>query len=622
MEYKGFTYTPAPKTAWDNLSMLEKSEMMKVAVRNGITDLKTIREKYNEFAEGGDTKWTMEDEAKYMEWRQSLPDNLRLTNDSDYDMRAAFKASMQPTLEADGLYHLRSRDPETGRILKAPHHPTYLQAINTDARMGYYPVVDDKGQTYTQTWEGNKFGGGGGFASLITMPMILPRDTEGGKKQRKVLQFLPVVGTAVNAEEAVYNPTQYNIVRTGISAASDLFGLSLWRGAKAGVQLVKGGLPTTKEVMRDVTSPWTRNEVKDVFRTGLGYGLPLADTEMDILENTKAKGGKIHIKPSHRGRLTELKARTGKTEAELYNDGNPAHKKMVVFARNARKWHGEGGPLQGPIIDMAMANIYGDGGEEVTAFTPIKKPVIPIVEGDQEAVQWLANWYNNRREQMYDNLKDYDERQTFIYDLKDRLTGNPIGRRAVNHDYYNKLNNMARYKTATFDDLERDNTASFDMLSGNAFGITVPETGKIYYDNDRIKEATSLQNKQEGYSPLGVHIHERTHSSGMTGDDGKFTGYNVQTKALADILRLKDGVEYDEYLDAMPEVYGRMMEFRYNHNLNPKKRYNKQEIKKLLDKENKGYKSELQRYDLNTLTKALNDVANVGFTNPFSPLYS
>lgn len=51
-----------------------------------------------------------------------------------------------------------------------------------------------------------------------------------------------------------------------------------------------------------------------------------------------AAGGSIYIKPSHRGRLTELKARTGKSESELYNDGNPAHKKMVVFARNARKW--------------------------------------------------------------------------------------------------------------------------------------------------------------------------------------------------------------------------------------------------------------------------------------------
>lgn len=48
--------------------------------------------------------------------------------------------------------------------------------------------------------------------------------------------------------------------------------------------------------------------------------------------------GKISIKPANRGKLTRLKARTGKSESELYNDGNPAHKKMVVFARNARKW--------------------------------------------------------------------------------------------------------------------------------------------------------------------------------------------------------------------------------------------------------------------------------------------
>ena len=62
------------------------------------------------------------------------------------------------------------------------------------------------------------------------------------------------------------------------------------------------------------------------------------------------EGGGIHIK--HPGRLTALKKRTGKTEAELYNDGNPAHKKMVVFARNARKWkHGYGGPLIDYVLD-------------------------------------------------------------------------------------------------------------------------------------------------------------------------------------------------------------------------------------------------------------------------------
>lgn len=49
----------------------------------------------------------------------------------------------------------------------------------------------------------------------------------------------------------------------------------------------------------------------------------------------------IHIKKSHEGKLTALKKRTGKSESEIYNDGNPDHKKMVVFARNARKWKHE-----------------------------------------------------------------------------------------------------------------------------------------------------------------------------------------------------------------------------------------------------------------------------------------
>ena len=43
----------SPKDAWDALSMAEKSEMMKVAVQNGITNLDDIRREYNEFAGGG-----------------------------------------------------------------------------------------------------------------------------------------------------------------------------------------------------------------------------------------------------------------------------------------------------------------------------------------------------------------------------------------------------------------------------------------------------------------------------------------------------------------------------------------------------------------------------------------
>ena len=72
----------------------------------------------------------------------------------------------------------------------------------------------------------------------------------------------------------------------------------------------------------------------------------LASTISMLTGSEFAKGGKIHIKPSHRGRLTELKKRTGKSEAELYKTGGPAVRKMITFARNARKWkHGLGGNL-------------------------------------------------------------------------------------------------------------------------------------------------------------------------------------------------------------------------------------------------------------------------------------
>ncbi len=53
------------------------------------------------------------------------------------------------------------------------------------------------------------------------------------------------------------------------------------------------------------------------------------------IPNVFADGG-IEIK--HPGRLTALKKRTGKTEAELWAEGRPEVRKMITFARNARKW--------------------------------------------------------------------------------------------------------------------------------------------------------------------------------------------------------------------------------------------------------------------------------------------
>ena len=39
--------------SWDDLSMAEKAEVMKIAVDGGVYDLNAIRNGYNEYAKGG-----------------------------------------------------------------------------------------------------------------------------------------------------------------------------------------------------------------------------------------------------------------------------------------------------------------------------------------------------------------------------------------------------------------------------------------------------------------------------------------------------------------------------------------------------------------------------------------
>ena len=57
-----------------------------------------------------------------------------------------------------------------------------------------------------------------------------------------------------------------------------------------------------------------------------------------ILKRVESGKSEIHIKPENRDKLTRLKKRTGKSESELWKEGNPAVRKMITFARNSRKW--------------------------------------------------------------------------------------------------------------------------------------------------------------------------------------------------------------------------------------------------------------------------------------------
>lgn len=76
----------------------------------------------------------------YWDWRNSLPDNLKYTDDTEYNMRGAYESGAQPTLENDGFYHLPTRN------------PPFWKGLAEDAKMGYNTYfVGDK--VYTKSKE-------------------------------------------------------------------------------------------------------------------------------------------------------------------------------------------------------------------------------------------------------------------------------------------------------------------------------------------------------------------------------------------------------------------------------------------------------------------------------------
>lgn len=236
--------------------------MMKVAVRNGITDLQEIRKKYNEFAEGGgisDEEYidTMEKvaEENYKKWGFDNPEEalVHALNDNTYNYRGYYNKHPQSTANADTHW--------TDEF-KTVYHPTFSN-----------------------------------------------QSVYSGKKSQ-------------------YNPSG----RTG----------GFWLGENL-----------------FVPAPWQ-------------------------LFGDYASGGKIHIKPSHRGRLTELKKRTGKSEAELYRTGSPATRKMITFARNARKWKHE---LGGPLVKGLLENRYAPGGD----ITPMNYEYRGTIHSDELKNQGITH---------------------------------------------------------------------------------------------------------------------------------------------------------------------------------------------------------------------------------------
>ena len=317
-----------------------------------------------------------------------------------------------------------------------------------------------------------------------------------------------------------------------------------------------------------------------------GSGVTSLD-EMRALYNEYGNGGGIHIDPSKRGTFTSAAKRHGMGVQEFASrvlsnkdDYSTAMVRKANFARNAAKWHGNGGDLDD------------------------SDPKDPYNSKDG----WFRYWYENRPYQLIDAIdwqldgtKDIDKARKAIYDSINNTNETYIGTvyngntyngtmPAGVTDYFGENNGVARFAlnaSAYGDSLtpERD-------LIRSVNGLNIPDYRQTIYVLDPF---TGIKKE--------TLIHERSHN----------IPWFVKRK-INDNLFLNDGIDHDSYFDAPKEIYSRLNEFRFKNNLNPNKIYTEDDIKAF--RESGALKQfYLDRYDDATIDYLLNDVASNNTVN-------
>lgn len=317
-----------------------------------------------------------------------------------------------------------------------------------------------------------------------------------------------------------------------------------------------------------------------------GSGVTSLD-EMRALYNEYGNGGGIHIDLSKRGAFTSYAKRHGTSVQEFASrvlsnkdDYSTAMVRKANFARNAAKWHGDGGNLND------------------------NDPKDPYNSRDG----WFRYWYENRPYQIMDAInwqldgtKSIEKAKKAIYDainsynetyIPTIINGKAYSGKMPNGvtNYWNRDNNMARYSIGTShygysDNPERD-------FVNNSYGLNDPEFRQIIYTQDPYNGILKR-----------TLIHERSHAIPWFIKD-----------LVRDNRLLNDGVDYDKYLDNINEIYSRLNEFRFKNNLDPRKTYTEDDIIKW--RESGALKNfDLDRYDNDSVYNLINNVASNNVAN-------
>lgn len=344
---------------WNDLSLKEKAAMMQVAVGNGIYNLSDIRKAYNEFAEGGDTE-------------ENIGEVPSTVGSSILNLAAnTLRNRLYKNIEPFG-YNDPQRRLFDALVLGKDEHGNFVGDVNDSERApAQYQTIDDIWAEYLHIPQENRRYLNGKYHITKNSNGTYSLPYESMEDIMQVVNsdnpLLP--GQKGSAGNSVLG--QYG-VRRGFDSKgdyleyNDTWRINPWAKTSEGKgygeddqnSLLYQIFKDKKDASLGIGTPL---EIKGRYYLDDIYGNPRSNSvylpEITVTPTEYKHGGKIYIKPSHRGKFTRLKERTGHSASWFKLHGTPAQKKMATFALNARKWkHGEGGPL------VEAANIYEDGG--------------------------------------------------------------------------------------------------------------------------------------------------------------------------------------------------------------------------------------------------------------------
>ena len=362
---------------WQDLTLSDKARMIKLAVNSGITDLATIQQVYNTFAEGGKVH-TLETGgpqgnlpipinvylkklAKDAAYKIAVDDEImRRGNASLSDIVRALTTSKEETLEDDNkrayIYGTGDRYPEVKEPIQGFDYSNYFKKVGYKGVKDVYGTINpDEEYHIDAEYEplmkelakhNYHFYDNADDMFLDSDPDVLGYRDDVGNFIHQL--GLDKEGNVVMHDSDVYDfyPGDYNYTRgAGVPATKIQARLMEMVGQPYTIRqenqpvIFDGNYGGAAWNITDHLDNLTTEDIAKATQSGIVPESIVTAAQKAFGGNLFGEGGGIHIKKENRGKFTALKKRTGHSASWFKAHGTPAQQKMATFALNARKWH-------------------------------------------------------------------------------------------------------------------------------------------------------------------------------------------------------------------------------------------------------------------------------------------